>query len=197
MMGIETLIKRLNQYSQSLIAYKLGADFADACMDAATALEKLQAENEQLRGELEYEQEHANAYHEECGQWEAENEKLRAELECARESLDFARTKDAEIVRLGTELEQVKRERDAAQSLLAERIGVRGAEPITTAFGLPIDRLRELAQADREGRCVVLPPDDYTWTIRGDIIRGIIHANCRAAKKEAEAALQGEREEKQ
>ena len=60
-----------------------------------------------------------------------------------------------------------------------------------------IDRLRELAQADREGRCVVLPPDDYTWTIRGDIIRGIIHANCRAAKKEAEAALQGEREEKQ
>lgn len=49
--------------------------------DAATALSTLRAENEQLRGELEYEQEHANAYHEECGQWEAENEKLRAELE--------------------------------------------------------------------------------------------------------------------
>ena len=104
-MGIETLIKRLNQYSQSLIAYKLGADFADACMDAAAVLSTLQAENEKLRAELE----------------------------------------------------QVKRERDAAQSLLAEQIGVRGAEPITTAFGLPIDRLRELAQADREGRCVVLP----------------------------------------
>ena len=53
MMGIETLIKRLNQYSQSLIAYKLGADFADACMDAATALSTLQAENEKLRAELE------------------------------------------------------------------------------------------------------------------------------------------------
>lgn len=144
-MGIETLIKRLNQYSQSLIAYKLGADFADVCMDAAAVLSTLQTENKKLRAELE----------------------------------------------------QVRRERDAAQSLLAERIGVRGAEPITTAFGLPIDRLRELAQADREGRCVVLPPDDYTWTIRGDIIRGIIHANCRAAKKEAEAALQGEQEEKQ
>ncbi|MBC5748881.1 hypothetical protein H8Z78_13595 [Dysosmobacter sp. NSJ-60] len=52
-----------------------------------------------------------------------------------------------------------------------------------------LDRLRELAQADREGRCVVLPLDDYTWTIRGDIVRGIIKANCRAAKKEAEAAL--------
>lgn len=49
--------------------------------DAADALSTLRAENEQLRGELEYEQEHANAYHEECGQWEAENEKLRAELE--------------------------------------------------------------------------------------------------------------------
>ena len=48
-MGIETLIKRLNQYSQSLIAYKLGADFADTCMEAATALSTLQAENEKLR----------------------------------------------------------------------------------------------------------------------------------------------------
>ena len=36
-MDSERLIERLNQYSQSLIAYKLGADFADACMDAATA----------------------------------------------------------------------------------------------------------------------------------------------------------------
>ena len=57
-----------------------------------------------------------------------------------------------------------------------------------------LDRLRELAQADREGRCVVLPLDDYTWTIRGDIVRGIIKANCRAAKKEAEAALRRDQE---
>lgn len=52
-MGIETLIKRLNQYSQSLIAYKLGADFADACMDAAAVLSTLQTENKKLRAELE------------------------------------------------------------------------------------------------------------------------------------------------
>ena len=52
-MGIKTLIERLNQYSQSLIAYKLGSDFADACMDAAVALSTLQAENEKLRAELE------------------------------------------------------------------------------------------------------------------------------------------------
>ena len=74
-------------------------------------------------------------------------------------------TLQAENEKLRAELEQVKQEVDAAQSLLAERIGVRGAEPITTAFGLPLDRLRELAQADREGRCVVLddrphPPEN-------------------------------------
>ncbi len=53
----------------------------------------------------------------------AENEKLRAELEQARESLDFARTKDAEIVRLGRELEQVKRERDDLERFLGELEG--------------------------------------------------------------------------
>ena len=51
----------------------------DALRDAATALSTLQTENKKLRAELEYEREHANAYHEECGQWEAENEKLRGE----------------------------------------------------------------------------------------------------------------------
>ena len=69
----------------------------------------------------------------------------------------------AENEKLRAELEQVKAERDAAQSLLAERIGVRGAEPITTAFGLPLDRLRELAQADwSRGKKIetVLPKSD-------------------------------------
>lgn len=47
--------------------------------EAATALFTLQAENSRLRAELEYEREYANAYHEECSQWEAENEKLLAE----------------------------------------------------------------------------------------------------------------------
>lgn len=175
-MGIETLIKRLNQYSQSLIAYKLGADFADACMDAAAVLSTLQTENKKLRAELE----------------------------------------------------QVRRERDAAQSLLAERIGVRGAEPITTAFGLPIARLRELAKADREGRCVVLPckvEDDVYINILGRTLpftvisisqmsstptfkaqHGIrlvyifkaddVGETVFMTRAEAEAALQGEREEK-
>lgn len=51
-MDIKNLIERLDQYSQSLIAYKLGADFADACMDAATALSTLQAENEEMQKQL-------------------------------------------------------------------------------------------------------------------------------------------------
>lgn len=46
---IEALIERLNQYSQSLIAYQMGGEFADVCMDAATALSTLQAENEKLK----------------------------------------------------------------------------------------------------------------------------------------------------
>ncbi len=69
-------------------------------------------------------------------------------------------TLQTENKKLRAELEKVMRERDAAQSLLAGRIGVRGAEPITTAFGLPIDRLRELAQADREGLVHIIQGPD-------------------------------------
>ena len=88
-MGIKTLIERLNQYSQSLIAYKLGADFADACMDAAAALSTLQAENEKLKDQL-YDGEGVNLVnywmqqakieengHRNC---QAENEQLRSDL---------------------------------------------------------------------------------------------------------------------
>ena len=62
----------------------------DALREAATALSTLQAENAQLRADLEYEREHANAYYEECEQWEVENEKLRAELEQVKAERDAA-----------------------------------------------------------------------------------------------------------
>ena len=85
-MEIEHLINNLNRAADDWeekhpVTYTGNLRVQDALRDAATALSTLRAENEQLRGELEYEQEHANAYHEECGRWEAENEKLRAELE--------------------------------------------------------------------------------------------------------------------
>ena len=60
----------------------------DALRDAATAISTLQAENAQLRGKLEYEQEHANAYYEECGQWEAENTQLKEKLEALKQDRD-------------------------------------------------------------------------------------------------------------
>ena len=82
-MDIEKLIERLR--TESLYADKASLEIMDLCMEAATALSTLQDENE----------------------------KLRAELERKNEALDFARTKDAEIVRLGTELERVKRENNA------------------------------------------------------------------------------------
>ena len=50
-MGIETLIERLR--TESLYADKASLEIMDLCMEAATALSTLQAENEKLRGELE------------------------------------------------------------------------------------------------------------------------------------------------
>lgn len=82
-MDIEKLIEKLKNAAG-------GPEGIKMCHDAATTISALQAENAQLRVELEYEQEHANAYHEECEQWEIENEKLRAELEQAKRERDAA-----------------------------------------------------------------------------------------------------------
>ena len=81
MMDIEKLIEQANRFGMELrrdggeFEYSIGEKF----LNYATALSTLQAENSRLRAELEYEREHANAYYEECSQWEAENEKLLAE----------------------------------------------------------------------------------------------------------------------
>lgn len=96
-------------------------------------------------------------------------------------------------------------------------------------YGISVDRLRELAQADREGRCVVLPckvEDDVYINILGRTLpftvisisqmsstptfkaqHGIrlvyifkaddVGETVFMTRAEAEAALQGEREEKQ
>lgn len=50
-MDIEKLIERLR--TESLYADKASLDIMDLCMDAATALSTLRAENAQLRAELE------------------------------------------------------------------------------------------------------------------------------------------------
>ena len=99
-MDIEKLIEQLNDWNEKYISNLCGDRtikceeycIKDDCLivKAAAVLSTLQTENAQLRGELEYEQEHANEYHEECGQWEAEDEKLRAELEQVKWERDAA-----------------------------------------------------------------------------------------------------------
>lgn len=91
-MDVEKLIRRLRNDAD---AYRNGetlgrafADQEDVLDNAATALSTLQAENEKLRAELEYEKEHANAYYEECGQWEAENTQLKEKLEALKQDRD-------------------------------------------------------------------------------------------------------------
>ena len=119
-MDIEKLIERLRQHGVAYVrAY---GKYCGICDEIITALSTLQAENERLRKELEYEREHANAYHEECGQWEAENEKLRAELK-SKVDLVFRQAKELDRRHLllqeqEAELEQVKNERDSAKATL-------------------------------------------------------------------------------
>lgn len=82
MMDIEKLIEQLR--TESLYADKASLEIMDLCMDAATALSTLQAENEKLRAELD------------------EKEKY------------YDQMIDALAATNSTELEQVKRERDEA-----------------------------------------------------------------------------------
>ena len=86
MMDIEKLIETLRQHGVSCV--RTYGKYCSICDEAATALSTLQAENERLRKELEYEREHANAYHEECGQWEAENTQLKEKLEAIKQDRD-------------------------------------------------------------------------------------------------------------
>ena len=118
-MDIEKLIEQLNDWNEKYISNLRGDRtikceeycIKDDCLivKAATALSTLQTENAQLRGELEYEQEHANAYYEECGQWEAENEKLRVELEKVTAERDAA--KSPEVLEAVDELVEFSRTR--------------------------------------------------------------------------------------
>ena len=89
-MEIEKLIENLRWWAGHCDRTNFGCQTGKVLEGAATALSTIQGENERLRKELEYEREHANAYHEECGQWEAENEKLRAELKQVKEERDAA-----------------------------------------------------------------------------------------------------------
>lgn len=77
---MKKLIERLRQYSESLVAYKLNADFADAVCSAADMLENyasdraaLSAEIEKLRKQMEQTKSELNAMRNElcykCGNY--------------------------------------------------------------------------------------------------------------------------------
>lgn len=97
-MDIEKLIERLEAWNEQHLSVVCGnGHFAcdylcenEDCIVvlAAAAIATLQAENEKLRAELEYEKEHANAYYEECGKWEAENIQLKEKLEALKQDMD-------------------------------------------------------------------------------------------------------------
>ena len=96
-MDIEKLIERLR--TESLYADKASLEIMDLCMEAATALSTLQAENESLKEKL-YDGDGVNL----VDYW----------MQQAKIEENGHRNCQAENEKLWAELEQVKRERDAA-----------------------------------------------------------------------------------
>lgn len=79
-MDIEKLIERLR--TESLYKDKATLEIMDLCMDAATTLSTIQAENKRLKSLLgESGQDLWSKENQRADRLEAENEKLRAELE--------------------------------------------------------------------------------------------------------------------
>lgn len=62
---------------------------------------------------------------------------------------------------------KAENERDAAQSIIAQDIGVTGVDKIKTCFGYPLEKVQELVEADKAGKCMVLPlkPGDEVYYI--------------------------------
>ena len=117
-MDIEKLIERLR--TDSLYADKATLEIMDLCMEAADAISTLQAENEKLRTELEKEaaarKKQADILCELRGQkYEQMSviDRLRSELNDLRAQWDMYGG-DVGITATFSELEKVKRERDAA-----------------------------------------------------------------------------------
>lgn len=107
---IEALIERLNQYSQSPIAYRMGGEFSDVCVDAATALSTIQAKKAEMQKQLN---EFSEFLCHIIGEMSSENEKLRAELK-SKVDLVLQQTKELDRRNLllreqEAELEQVKK----------------------------------------------------------------------------------------
>ena len=162
-MDYDKLIEQLKK-SADFEDYPVVASFAAIIekkylREAAIALSTLQAENEMLRAELEYEREHANAYHEECGQWEAENEKLRAELQKSEnDNVNLT----GELAKVAAELEQVKRERDAAVQCI-KGIAKSGRVWMCPHCVHAKDTTRGIAECELDVGVCMMPYSRFEW----------------------------------
>lgn len=117
---IDTLVNRLRAYSQSLVAYKLDADFADACTEAADKLEQMQAKNSYLNYSLMgvmhsvdkwLEGDELNADEVQRAATMREKtlgivEKLQAELDDAKSNYEQLREENHNIVKTGEQMYQ-------------------------------------------------------------------------------------------
>lgn len=77
----------------------------------------------------------------------------------------------ADLTRAMTELlaraETAEKERDAAQSIIAQDIGVTGVDEIKTCFGYPLEKVQELVEADKAGCCIILDQDTVLSILAG------------------------------
>ena len=90
LMDIEKLIERLR--TESLYKDKATLEIMDLCMDAATTLSTIQAENKRLKSLLgESGQDLWSKENQRADRLEAENEKLRAELEQVKQKYEEVR----------------------------------------------------------------------------------------------------------
>ena len=107
-MDIEKLIERLR--TESLYKDKATLEIMDLCMDAATTLSTIQAENKRLKSLLgESGQDLWSKENQRADRLEAENEKLRAELEQVTQERDAV--KSPEVLEAVDELMEFARAR--------------------------------------------------------------------------------------
>ena len=139
-MDMEKLIEQLNDWNEKYISSLCGDRtikceeycIKDDCLivKAATAISTLQAENAQLRESRDH--------------WKR----------LAHELSEGVNGKDAEHERLQAENEKLRAELDAARAALAELTGLADGS-VQTLFGVPLERMWELSQAELEGRIVL------------------------------------------
>lgn len=87
----------------------------------------------------------------------------------------------AAIERLTNELKQARAERDA----ISQRLLIDNDQDEAKSLPMSLEEIDYLASMKAAGRLCILPSEDQTFTIRGDLALGIIKANCLHAEENA------------